>query len=378
MDFTYTEEQQILKKAARGFLQSHCPGGFALAMERDEMGYTPELWRKMADLGWQALMVPERYGGVGGDLMDLVVLLEETGRACLPGPFFSTVGPGCLSLLEAADEDQLGRYLPGIASGESIWTMAHLEPGMTRYDPFFIQMKAEAGRNGHVLNGVKLFVQDARAADYTICVARTSGDPASREGITLFVVEGRSPGIDMRPLATIAGDRQFEVTFERVDALRENRLGSQDRGGVHLETILQKCAVCKCAEMVGGAQRVLDMATAYAKEREQFGRPIGSFQAVQHHCSNMLMGIEGSRYLTCKAAWMLKENIPCVRLVSAAKAWTSDTYRQVVRLGHQVMGATGYMIEHDMPLYSRRAKVAEMAFGDGRYHRGIVARMSGL
>ncbi|MBW1789111.1 MAG: acyl-CoA/acyl-ACP dehydrogenase [Deltaproteobacteria bacterium] len=378
MDFNFTEEQKILKETARAFLESYCSGGFVLEMEKDEIGYTPELWRRMAELGWQALIVPEKYGGVGGNLLDLVVMLEEMGRACLPGPFFSTVALGCLSLLEAANPDQLQRFLPAIASGKSIWTMAHLEPGTTRYDPFFIQVTAHGHGDGYVLNGAKIFVPDAHVADYMICVARTSGRSASRDGITLFAVDCKAPGIHVTPLNTIAGDKQFEVMFDRVTVPMVNRLGPQDQGGVYLEKILQKCAVCKCAEMVGGAQRVLDMSTAYAKEREQFGRPIGSFQAVQHHCSNMLIGIEGSRYLTCKAAWMLKENIPCGKQAAAAKAWVSGTYKEVVRLGHQVLGATGYMIEHDMPLFSRRAKMAEMALGDGRYHREIVARMSGL
>jgi alkylation response protein AidB-like acyl-CoA dehydrogenase len=378
MDFTLTEEQKILKEAVRGFLEANCPGSFVLAMEKDGMGFTRELWRGMAELGWQGMVVPETYGGVGGDLVDLAVMLEEMGRACLPGPFFPTAVLGCLSLLEAADEGQSRAFLPGIASGETIWTMAHTEPGTTRYDPFFIEMTAGPGRNGYVLDGVKLFVPDAHAADRMICVARTSGGSASAGGITLFAIDAKARGIGKVPLDTIAGDKQFEVTFSRVEVPAETRLGPEGQGRGPLERILRKSAVCKCAEMVGGAQRVLDMATQYAKERQQFGRPIGSFQAVQHHCANMLIGIEGSRYLTCKAAWMLKENIPCEKLAAAAKAWTGDTYRQVARLGHQVMGATGYMIEHDMPLYSRRAKIAEMALGDGRYHRETVARMSGL
>lgn len=378
MDFNLTEEQRILKETVRGFLEARCPGSFVLEMEKDDLGFTRELWRQMAGLGWHGMVVPERYGGAGGDLLDLVVMLEEMGRACLPGPFFSSAVLGCLSLLEAADEDQLRAFLPGIASGETIWTMAHTEAGTTRYNPFFVEMTAGPRTSGYVLDGVKLFVPDAHAADRMICVARTSGGSASAEGITLFAVDAKAPGMETVPLATFAGDKQFEVTFRRMEVPPDRRLGPQDQGAAPLEKVLRKCAVCKSAEMVGGAQRVLDMATQYAKERQQFGRAIGSFQAVQHHCANMLIGIEGSRYLTYKAAWMLKENIPCEKLAAAAKAWTSDTYRQVARLGHQVMGATGYMIEHDMPLYSRRAKIAEMALGDGRYHREIVARMAGL
>jgi len=179
-------------------------------------------------------------------------------------------------------------------------------------------------------------------------------------------------------MKTIAGDKQFEVDFQGVAVPGDQLLGPLNQGGVILEQVLRKGTICKCAEMLGGAQKVLEMATEYAKEREQFGRPIGSFQAVQHHCSNMLMDIEGSRYIIYKVAWMLEKGISCAKQVSAAKAWTSETYKKVVGLGHQIMGATGYIIEHDMPLYSRRAKIAELALGDAGYHRELVARELGL
>ncbi len=378
MDFSFTEEQRILKETARGFLVTECPSSFVLEMEEDEKGYTPELWRKMAELGWMGLIIPEEYDGVGGALPDLVVMLEEMGRACLPGPFFSTVVPGCLSILEAGDEKGLRQFLPKIARGEMVMTMAHLEPSTTKYDPSLINLSATADGEDYVLRGAKLFVPDAHVADYMICVARTSGSENSYDGISLFLVDTGSLGIHIAPLKTFTGEKLFEVVFDGVRVSMENLLGRPDRGWAHLEKVLERAAICKCAEMVGGAQKVLDMSAEYAKEREQFGRPIGSFQAVQHHCSNMLIGIEGSRYITYKVAWMLNENIPCSKLVSMAKAWVGETYKEVVRLGHQVQGATAYIIEHDMPLYSRRAKTAELAFGDGSYHRGLVARELGL
>lgn len=377
MDFNLTDEQKILQKTARDFLESECPSSFVREMEVDEKGYTSELWSKMAELGWMALIIPEEYEGVGGNLMDLIIMLEEMGRACLPGPFFPTA-VCCLGITEAGNKSQMKEFLPRIGTGKLVLTLALTEPRNTRYDPFLITTKAEANEENYVINGTKLFVPDAHVADYLICVARTSDEPGSEEGITLFFVDSKGPGIHLASMKTFAGDKQFEVTFDEVKVPKENILGQLNQGGIHLERILQKAAICKCAEMVGGAQKVLDMATDYAKEREQFGRPIGSFQAVQHHCSNMLMDIEGGRFITYKAAWMLSKNIPCIKQVATAKAWVSEGYKRVVGLGHQVLGATGYMIEHDMPLYSRRAKLAEIAFGDASFHREAVALELGL
>jgi len=378
MDFHLTEEQKTLERAARDFLKTACPSAFVLEMEEDEKGYTQELWREMADLGWMGLIVPEEYGGVGGEFLDLVVMLKEMGRACLPGPFFSTMVLGCQAILEAGDASQRELYLPKIASGDLLLTLAFTEPETTKYDPYLVTVKAAARENDHVLNGTKLFVPDAHVADYLICVARTSGETRSREGITLFLVDAKSPGIELAPIKTIAGEKQYEVVFNEVAVPRENILGKVDKGGDHLENVLQVAAVGKCAEMVGGAEKVLEMASEYAKEREQFGRQIGSFQAVQHHCANMLIDVEGSKYITFKAAWMLSTDIPCAKLVAAAKASVGGAYKRVVGLGHQVMGATAYIVEHDMPLYSRRAKAAEFAFGDVSFYRNVVAQELGL
>ena len=378
MDFHFTEEQRILQKTARDFLQAECPSSFVLEMEDDEKGYTQELWNKMAELGWMALVIPEEYDGVGGSLLDLVVMLEEMGRFCLPGPFFSTVVLGCLGIIEAGNEEQLKALLPKIGAGELVLTMALSEPQNRKYDPFRVGVEAVAENNSFTINGTKLFVPDAHVADVIICTVRTSGNPGSREGISLVMVDSKSPGIHITPMKTLAGDKQFEVDFQGVSVPKDHVLGQIDQGGEILEKILEKGAICKCAEMLGGSQRVLEIATEYAKEREQFGRPIGSFQAVQHHCSNMLMDIEGSRYITYKVAWLLGEGIPCKKQVSVVKAWTSEGYKRVAGLGHQIMGATGYIIEHDMPLYSRRAKIAELALGDAGYHRDVIAGELGL
>jgi len=378
MDFHFTEEQKMLRESARDFLAAECPKTFVRAMEKEERGYSPEMWKKMADLGWMGIALPEAYGGIGGGFLDFLVLLEEMGRACLPGPFFSTVVLGGGTLLEGGNESQKKEFLPLIASGDRILTLAHTEPATTQFDPFLIQLKAQAEGEHYSLEGKKLFVPDAHVAHWLICAARTQGEPSSPEGISLFLVDSGSRGLAWELLKTVARDKQCEVRFQKVKVPANNLMGPLNGGGRILEKVMAKAGLAKCAEMVGGAQFVLEMCVGYAKEREQFGRLIGTYQAVQHHCANMVISIEGARYITYRAAWTLSRGLPSTKLVAAAKAWVSDACKRVSALGHQIMAGTGYMEEHDMTLYSRRAKAAEVAFGDANYQRKIVAKEIGL
>jgi len=378
MDLGFSEEQEMLRKTARDFLETECPTSLVKEMAEDEQGYTSGLWGKMAELGWMGLALPEEYDGMGMSFLDLAVLLEEMGRACLPGPFFSTVVLGGLTILEAGNEEQKKELLPKIATGEAILTMALTEPSAS-YDPASITVKAVPDKDDYVISGTKLFVENAHIADYLICVARTKdGAGKDEDGITLFLVDGKSPGIDTTLLKTIAGDKQCEVTFDNVRVPQKNMLGERDKGWPVVARILQKATVAKCAEMIGGAQAALDMSVAYAKERVQFGRPIGSFQAIQHHCANMVTDVDGSRFITYQAAWMVSEGLPATMEVSMAKAWVSESYRRVTQLGHQIHGGIGFCMDHDMPLYFKRAKAAEPTFGSADWHREIVARELGL
>jgi 3-oxocholest-4-en-26-oyl-CoA dehydrogenase beta subunit len=378
MDFVITKEQQRMQKAAREMLKAKCTNEFVWEMEKDVKGYTTEFWRKMGELDWMALIIPEEYDGVGAGFFDLILMMEELGRACSPGPFFSTVVLGGLSLIEFGTPEIKKELLPKIAKADIAMTLALTEPQTTQWAPWIIYTAATGHREGYVINGIKLFVPDAHVADYFICAARTSGNAADRHGVTLFLVDAMKPGIKLQPLKTIAGDKQFEMTLADVSVRSADIVGELNKGSEHLELILQYAAISKCAEMVGGAARVLEMSAAYAKERKQFGKPIGSFQAVQHHCANMLIELEGSRYITYKAAWMLDQKIPCRREVSIAKAWVSDMYKKVTSLGHQVQGGSAFMEEHEMPLFSRRAAAAAVAFGDAKYHRSLVAESLGL
>ena len=377
MDLGLSEEQEMLKTSARDFLQRECPKKLVKQLDESDEGYSPELWRKMAQLGWLGLLFPEGYGGSGGSFLDLVVLLEEMGYNILPGPFFSTVVLGGSPILAAGNEEQKKELLPNIANGEAILTLALSEPSV-RYDAAAVKATADARNGEYVINGTKLFVPDANVADFLLVVARTRETANPEGGITVFLVDAKSPGLRTTLLKTLARDKQCEVVFEDVSVPKENILGELDRGWPIVQDILQKATVAKCAEMVGGAQAALDMAVAYAKERVQFNRPIGSFQAIQHYCANMVSDVDGSRFVTYKAAWKVSEGLPATMDVAVAKAWTSGAYGRVTLLAHQIFGAIGFTMDHDLHLYYRRAKASEMMFGDGAYHRAIVARELGL
>ncbi|MCI0438425.1 MAG: acyl-CoA dehydrogenase [Chloroflexi bacterium] len=374
MDLGLNEAQQMLKNSAREFLEAECPYSYVREMEADERGYTPELWQKLAEQGWLGLSFPERYGGVELSFLDLAILLEEMGRSLLPGPFFSTVVLGGMTILYAGSEAQKQEYLPRIAEGQIIVTLALTEPS-ARWDAAGVETRATRQGDGYVINGTKLFVPNAHVSDYLIVAART-GD--GERDVTLFILPREARGVGQTLLKTIASDRQSEVVFENVAVPSSAVLGEVNRGWDTIERVLAWGAIGKCAEMIGGAQEVLNMTVEYAKQRTQFGRPIGTFQAIQHHCANMATDVEGSKYITYQAAWRLSEGLPAEREIAMAKAWVSDAYRRVCALGHQSHGAIGFTKEHNMQLYSRRAKAAELAFGDSDFHLETVAKAIGL
>lgn len=377
MDLGLSEQQEMLRTSARDFLQKECPKQLVRQLDASDSGYSPELWKKMAELGWLGLVFPEEYGGNGGSFLDLIVLLEEMGYNILPGPFFSTIVLGGLAILAAGNEQQKKDFLPKIAAGELIVTLALTEPS-AKYDAASIKTKATAQNDEYIISGTKLFVPDANVADYMLCVARTQSKKNAEDGITMFLVNSKSPGVKCTLLKTLARDKQCEVIFDNVHVPKENIVGKLNRGWPIVSDILQKATMAKCAEMVGGAQAALEMAVKYAKERVQFNRPIGSFQAIQHYCANMVTDVDGSRFITYKAAWKVSERLPATYDVAVAKAWTSEAYARVTLLAHQIFGAIGFTMDHDMHLYYRRAKASEIAFGDGDFQRAIVAQELGL
>jgi len=377
MELGLSEEQEMLRTLARDFLRKECPKQLVKQLDESDEGYSPQLWRKMAELGWMGLVFPERYGGGGGSFLDLVVLLEAMGYNIVPGPFFSSVVLGGLPILGAGNEEQKREFLPRVADGEMILTLALTEPS-AGYDAASVKTSAVAHDGEYVINGTKLFVLDAGIADYLLCVARTKEGASPEDGIAIFLVDAKSPGVNCTLLKTLARDKQCEIVFDNVSVPERNILGELDRGWPVVESILEKATVAKCAEMVGGAQAVLEMSVNYAKERVQFNRPIGSFQAIQHYCANMVTDVDGSRFITYKAAWKVSEGLPAAMDVAMAKAWTGEAYGRVTLLGHQILGAIGFTMDHDGHLYYRRAKAGEIIFGDGDFQRAIVAQQLGL
>ena len=377
MDPRLSEEQDILKKSAHDFLTEKCPKSLVREMEKDEKGYPPQLWKEIADLGWMGLVFPENYGGSGMSFLDLAVLLEEMGHACFPGPFFSTVILGGLTILDAGSDEQKQKYLPQIASGKAIFTLA-LTEASGKYEAGSIKTRATADKNDYIINGTKLFIPDASVADYFLCIARTDEKSRGEQGLTIFIVNAKSPGISTTVLNTIARDKQCEVIFKQVRVPRENILGKLNQGWSEIQKTIERAAIAKCCEMVGGMQAVLDMTVAYVKERVQFDVPIGVFQAIQHHCVYILVDVEGSRAAAYDAAWRVSTGRPYSNEAAITKAWVSDAYQRVVSLGTQAHGGVAIIEDHDMPLYYRRAKASELAFGDARFHKKTVARKMGF
>ena len=374
MNYDLNEEQTLLREAAKKFFSKECPSRFVRDMAEDDTGYTREYWQGMADMGWMGLLIPEAYGGAGGGFLDLMVLLAEMGYAAAPGPFFSTVVLGGLPLLAAGSEDQKSAFLSGIASGERLATLAWLEEA-GRYTPEAVQMRAAAEGDSYVLSGTKVFVPDAHAADVMVCVARTGRDAGD---ISLLLVDAKSPGVTISPFMTMAGDKQFEVSFDGVTVPNGALLGEINLGWPVLRQVQLKAAAAKCAEMMGGARKAMDLVTPWAKERIQFGRPIGAFQAVQHHCADMLTCLDTLTYMTYHVSWLIAEGKPFELEAAMCKAYVGDAYRKLVAIAHQVLGGLGFMEEHDLGLYFKRSKAAELFFGDADVHREMVAEEMGL
>jgi len=369
MDFGFSEDQELLRKSAADFLAKECPMTYVRQMMEDERGYSDELWNKMAELGWMGLIYPEEFGGVGLNMVDLVVILEEMGRLALPGPFFSTVCMGGRAILEAGSSEQKQKFLPSIVSGKTKATLAVLEEN-ARWDEKGVKLSARKNKKGYTLNGIKLFVPDAHVSEVIVCAARSS------EGITLFLLDRQQAGISTTLLKTMDQTRKLcEVRLDKVQVGPDAVLGVPGEGWQALSRILDCSKVALCAEMCGGAQKVLDMTVEYAKLREQFGRPIGSFQAIQHKCANMLVQVESAKSATYYAAWAVANDIPEAPLAAAmAKAYCSDAYRQVSAEGIQVHGGIGFTWEHDLHIYFKRAKGSEVTFGDATWNRELVAQ----
>jgi alkylation response protein AidB-like acyl-CoA dehydrogenase len=371
MNFAFTDEQEELRKTVRAFLDAKSPESAVREQMETEAGYDEAVWRQMAEqMGLQGLSIPEEFGGSGFSFIELGIVLEEMGRSLLCAPFFSTVVLAANTLLHSGDDAAKKDYLPGIASGETIATVAFTEPS-GKWDEAGIEMQATAAGDGWTLSGTKMFVLDGHTANLIIVAART---PA---GVSLFAVDGDASGLTRSALSTMDQTRkQAKLEFEDTPA---KLIGTDGDGWNVLNKVLDLVAIGLAAEQVGGAQRVLDMAVEYAKVRVQFGRPIGSFQAIKHKCADMLLEVESAKSAAYYGMWCaseLNDELPSV--ASLAKAYCSEAYFHAAAENIQIHGGIGFTWEHPAHLYFKRAKSSELLFGDPTYHRELLAQRIGI
>jgi 3-oxocholest-4-en-26-oyl-CoA dehydrogenase beta subunit len=368
MDLSLSPAQQILQQSARSFLQQRCPIERVQELALDPRGFPAELWKEIAALGWTGLLVPAELGGGDGSAGDAVTLLEELGRACFPSPFVVSAVVA-VSALAAAGDPRARTLLPALAQGERICTLAVLEES-GRLDPAALAMPIAApGR----LDGRKLFVPDAHVATDVIVLGRGPGGP------TALVLPMDRAGIEAHALESMTGDKLFELAFTGVETRSDDLLGGPGDGGELMASAFRLGALARSAEMVGAAQRVLELCLEHARVRVQGGRPIGSYQAVQHACADLFRDVESARWLTWEAAWRLETGQPDAgAAVAAAKAYGAEAALRVARRGHQVMGAIGYCEEHPLHLFHKRILAASLDMGDADLHLDTVATTLGL
>jgi len=378
MNFGFNEEQELLRNTARKFFENECPSETVRRLMETPEGINAELWKKLAEQGWLGLIYPEQYDGTALGLVDLVVLMEEMGRAVAPGPYFSTVLLGGLAILEAGSDAQKKEWLPKIAAGDKRVTLAWMEP-TAQLGPAGVTLTAVEKGGKYTLSGTKLFVHDAHTADALVVAARTRPG-AGADGVSLFLLPKGTKGLQVTLLPTMDQTRKLcEVACSDVTVGGDALLGAAGSGWAPLARVLDRATVALCAEMCGGAQKVLDMTVEYAKIRQAFGRPIGSYQGVKHRAADMLVDVENSKSITYYAAWALDEGSPEASLaVSMAKAYVSDAFRRVSAAGIQLHGGIGFTWEHDLHLYFKRAKGSEFTFGDATHHRERVAQLVNL
>ena len=368
MDFAFTSDQTLLKNSARAFLDEHVKPATVRLLWDDPRGESETLWKEMAQLGWLGLSLPEEHGGSALGMVETSILQEELGHAVCPGPYLPTL-LAAHAILEAGTDAQKKRWLPAVATGATRATVAFLDAD-TDWSPDAAQTLASPKGNGWQLTGTKRFVPWAHVADLILAPARTP------EGLTLFLLDPSASGISLEPAPVMDGAmRLTTVALDKTPVAGDAVLGSPGRAAPALAALLRRGAVAAAAEQLGAARRCLDMAVGYAKVREQFGQPIGSFQAIRHKCADMLLEIENSHSAVYYAAWALDAGADDAPLAaSVAKAYVGDATRKVCGEAIQVHGGIGFTWEYDLHLYFKRAKALEAMYGDAEYHRELIVR----
>jgi alkylation response protein AidB-like acyl-CoA dehydrogenase len=383
MNFGLSDGQRILQQAARDFFATECPPALVRQATGDRQAYPRVLYQKLARLGWLGVLVPEAFGGTGGSMLDAALLFEEAGRAALPGPLLAATLLAPLALRQAGSRSQKALWLPRLAAGDALGTLAVTEDD-ERYDAVGIRARARRVPGGYEISGVKMFVPDADAADVIIVAARAAPRTTTRgrrprpaDGPTLFLVDRHAPGVAIRPLETIDRTRRvYEVRLRDVRVPVGCRLGAEGAAWRVIGPLLDASAVAFAADSLGGADRALEMSIAYARTREQFGRPIGSFQAIKHMAAEMVSEIEPARSLVWYAAYAFDEKQrERSRAASLAKARLGDVYSRTTNRAVQIHGGIGFTWDHDLHWWFKRAKWNEVAFGDPTFHRERLATL---
>jgi alkylation response protein AidB-like acyl-CoA dehydrogenase len=376
VNFAFSEEQEELRRTVRQFLEAKSPETEVRRLMDTTEGYDPAVWKQMGqELGLQSIAIPEEFGGQGFTFIELGIVLEEMGRVLLCAPYYSSVVLAANAILNAGTEAQKKELLPGIASGDTIATLAFTEPN-GKWDVTGITLEAQESGGSWTLSGEKMFVLDGHTADTLVVVARTAGTTGT-EGISFFTVHGDADGLTRTPLSTMDMTRkQAKLEFANVPA---EPLGATGQGWAAYSKTLDQAAVALADEMMGGAQFVLDMSVQYAKDRVQFGRPIGSFQAIKHKCADMLLEVESGMSAAYYASWAAAEDNEELPVVAAlSKAYCSEAYFHASAENIQIHGGIGFTWEHPAHLYFKRAKSSELLFGDPTYHRELLAQRIGI
>jgi alkylation response protein AidB-like acyl-CoA dehydrogenase len=369
MDLALTESQEMLKTTARTFMEREAPVDVVVGLQKAESSLEPELWRKAARLGWLGILIPSEYGGSGERLSDAAVLYEELGRGPLPGPFFSSGVLGALTVLEAGNEEQRRRILPGVATGERVLTVAITEPN-TSWGPAGITL-APQGRNGSfTLNGTKLFVADATSATDLLVAVRTGEAPGD---VSLLHVDARARGVTARRLPGFLS-WQCEVAFDNVEVPASALLGGREqRGWASLSRALERALPLLCAYIVGACQAVYEKSVTYTQTRVQFGVPIGRFQRVQDHVVKLVNHLDGARWATWEALWKLDTGRPAGASVHMAKAVASEAYLEVCNAAHEVHAGMGVLIEYGLAAHTQMSRTLFHYLGEPRWHKRRMA-----
>lgn len=370
MDLDFTEEQQMLRETVQKLCNKEAPPSVVRAMEDDPKGYPDSLWKQMGEKGLTGLTLPEEYGGSGQSMVEAAILYEEMGRALVPSPHFASaiMAGGAIAL--AGSDAQKQEWLPRIASGEAIVTPAWMEP-KHGFGPAGVQLKAAADRAGYRLSGVKQHVPYASSAAALLVLVRVG---KGAEDIDLVLVDPKAPGVTLAQQYTIASDTQYKVTFNDVRVPANARIGAKKSGWATWNAVMHDGIIVLAAQAIGGAQRALEMTVQYAKERKQFDKPLGAFQALAHYLADAAAAIDGGNTLTYEAAWARASGRSVSRLAPMAKLFACQTFRDFTAVAQQIYGGMGFTLECDIQLYFRRAKQMQMTWWDGRYLEELIAR----